>query len=60
MQIQTVQHFFQDLNLLAFYFENQVIKDLLVYAQALNGKIYFYRDDKDFEIDAIMELSTGQ
>ena len=60
LQIQNVQHFFQDLNLLGFYFENQVIKDLLVYAQALNGKLYFYRDDKGFEIDAIMELSTGQ
>ncbi len=42
------------------YFENQVIKDLKVYAQSINGKLYFYRDEKDFEIDAILELNDGR
>lgn len=31
----------------------------MVYATALNGQLYFYRDSNGFEIDAIMELSDG-
>ncbi|KFI92991.1 AAA domain protein [Bifidobacterium saguini DSM 23967] len=45
-------------------FENLVIRDLLVYASAWVGiehpKVYFYRDDKGLEADAIIELADGR
>ncbi len=36
------------------------MKDLLVYAEALDGELYYYKDEKDNEIDAIIELSNGK
>ncbi|NMM97392.1 ATP-binding protein [Bifidobacterium olomucense] len=45
-------------------FENLVIRDLLVYTSAWVGierpKVYFYRDDKGLEADAIIELADGR
>lgn len=45
-------------------FENLVIRDLMVYASAWVGidhpKVYFYRDDKGLEADAIIELEDGR
>ena len=49
----------QDFHTLGIYFENQVIKDLMIYAQAIDAQLYFYRDENGLEIDAIMELSDG-
>ena len=60
LKVKNVQHLYADLNTLGIYFENQVIKDLVVYANALNGNLYFYRDSNGFEIDAIMELDDGK
>ena len=60
LKIKNVDHLYTDLKTLGIYFENQVIKDLMVYATALNGQLYFYRDSNGFEIDAIMELSDGK
>ena len=57
--IKTKEKFIQDFNTLGIYFENQVIKDLLVYAQALDAQLYFYRDENNLEVDAIMELADG-
>ena len=48
-----------DLNTLGIYFENQVIKDLMDYAQILDGQLYFYRDAEGLEIDAILQLANG-
>ena len=36
-----------------------VIRDLLVYTQAIDAKLYFYRDGNSLEIDAIVEDSKG-
>ncbi|WP_081930338.1 ATP-binding protein [Bifidobacterium bohemicum] len=45
-------------------FENLVIRDLLVYTSAWigvdNPHVYFYRDDKGLEADAIIELADGR
>ena len=43
------------------YFENLVIRDLIVYAQALDAHLYFYHEHDKYgiEIDAILELSDG-
>ena len=46
--------------ILGYAFENQVIKDLSVYMQALGGKISFYRDENGLEVDAILEFKDGR
>lgn len=51
---------FNDMNTFGLFFENLVIRDLKVYAQANGGKLYFYRDINNFEIDAIIELNDGR
>ncbi|GHT15919.1 ATPase AAA [Bacteroidia bacterium] len=38
------------------FFESMAIRDLRVYADALDGKVYHYRDSSGLEIDAIVEL----
>ena len=45
-----------DLNTLGFLFESLVERDLRVYAESFNAKLYHYRDYRDREIDAVVEL----
>lgn len=58
--IDTVDKAIADPEILGYAFENQVIKDLSVYMQALGGKISFYRDENGLEVDAILELKDGR
>jgi len=48
-----------DLNWMGFLFESLVVRDLRVYAQALGGDIFHYRDNLGLEADAIIELPDG-
>lgn len=48
-----------DLNTLGFMFEGMCYRDLCVYAESLNGKVYQYRDGNGLEIDNIIELKNG-
>jgi len=50
---------FQDFNTFGLLFESMVIRDLRVYADSLNGNVYYYRDKQGVEVDAIIELSNG-
>ena len=36
------------------------VRDLRVYAEALNGKVYHYRDKSGLECDAVVHLRNGQ
>ena len=45
---------------LGFFFESLAIRDLRIYAQALGGDVYYYRDETGFEVDAIIELRNGK
>ena len=47
-----------DLNTFGFIFESLCIRDLEIYSQSNGGNITFYRDENDFEIDAILKLSN--
>ncbi|MDR1897295.1 MAG: DUF4143 domain-containing protein [Prevotellaceae bacterium] len=38
------------------FFESMAIRDLRIYADTLDGKVYHYRDSSGLEIDAIAEL----
>lgn len=50
----------QDLKTMGFLFETLCIRDLRVYAEALNGKVYHYRDKSGLECDAVIHLRNGQ
>ena len=49
-----------DLNTFGLLFESLVIRDLRVYAQANDGKVYHYRDKDGLEADAIVHLFGGR
>lgn len=48
-----------DLNTMGFFFESLCVRDLRVFADALNGKIYHYRDKSGLECDAVIHLRNG-
>lgn len=48
-----------DLNTFGLFFEALCIRDLRVYADALGGKVYHYRDASGLECDAVIHLRNG-
>ena len=50
----------KDLNTMGLLFETMAIRDLRVYADALGGKVYHYRDKNGLECDAIIHLRNGK
>lgn len=48
-----------DLNTFGLFFETMCVRDLRVYADALNGKVYHYRDKTGLECDAVVHLRNG-
>lgn len=48
-----------DLNTMGLVFENMCIRDLRIYAEALGGNVYHYRDSNDLECDAVIHLRNG-
>lgn len=55
----TPKKMLMDLNTFGFMFEALVERDLSIYAQALNGKLFHYQDYNNNEIDAVIELEDG-
>lgn len=49
-----------DLRTFGFMFESLCMRDLKIYTQNYGGDISFYRDEKDFEVDAILRTSSGK
>lgn len=50
----------RDLKLLGMLFENLCIRDLRIYSEILDGKIYHYRDSNGLECDAVIHLRNGK
>ena len=48
-----------DLNTFGLIFETLCIRDLRVYAESINGKVYHYKDASDMECDAVIHLRNG-
>lgn len=48
-----------DIKTFGFIFESLCIRDLRVYAEVNNGKVYHYRDSSDLECDAVIHLRNG-
>lgn len=49
-----------ELNTLGFFFENLVIRDLKIYADSFEGKVYHYRDKQNLECDAVISLEDDR
>lgn len=48
-----------DLNTFGLLFETMCIRDLRIYADALGGQVYHYRDKNGLECDAVIHLRNG-
>ena len=48
-----------DLKAMGIFFETLCIRDLRVYADALDGMVYHYRDKNGLECDAVLHLRNG-
>lgn len=49
-----------DLNTFGLIFETLCMRDLRIYAEALNGNVYHYRDKDGLECDAVVHLRDGR
>ena len=49
-----------DLKTFGFLFETLCVRDLRVYAEALNGDVFHYRDKNGLECDAVIHLKNGK
>lgn len=49
-----------DLRTFGFFFETLCVRDLRVYAQALDGEVRHYRDKNGLECDAVIHLRNGK
>ncbi len=49
-----------DLNTMRLLFETLCVRDLRVYAEAIDGKVYHYRDKNNLECDAVIHLRNGK
>ena len=53
------QDLMNDLNTFGLLLETLAVRDLRVYAESLNGKVYHYRDKNNLECDAVVHLRNG-
>lgn len=49
----------KDLNTMGLLFETMCVRDLRIYAESLDGKVYHYRDKSGLECDAVVHLRNG-
>lgn len=53
------QDLIDDLKTFGFLFETLCVRDLRVFADALNGEVFHYRDKDGLECDAVVHLRNG-
>jgi len=49
-----------DLNTMGLFFETLCVRDIRVYAEAIDGSVYHYRDKSGLECDAVVHLRNGR
>lgn len=54
------QDLIADLNTFGLLFETMCIRDLRIFADALNGNVYHFRDKTGLECDAVIHLRNGK
>ncbi len=53
-------HLLDDFELFGLLFESMAIRDLRVYAQAMDARVAHYRDNTGLEVDAIIDAGPGR
>lgn len=53
------QDLINDLNTFGLLFETLCVRDLRVFAEALDGKVFHYRDKSELECDTVVHLRNG-
>ena len=56
----TPERLLHDLEFMGFLFESMVIRDLRIYAQAADARVFHYREQDGLEVDAIVEAADGR
>jgi predicted AAA+ superfamily ATPase len=56
----TPEQILRDIRLFGLIFESLVVRDLRIYAQAADAKVFHYRDSGGLEVDAIVEGLGGR
>lgn len=54
------EYFNNDLDVFGHAFENLILRDLLVFAEAHDARVMHYRDDTGLEADAVYQLGDGR
>ena len=49
-----------DLSTMGLFFESMCVRDLRIFADALDGNVYHYRDKNELECDAVIHLRNGK
>lgn len=55
----TPSSLFKDMNYFGFLFESLAIRDLKIYSDSIDAKIYHYRDKRGLEADAVIVYKNG-
>lgn len=55
----TPEDLVRDLNSMGLFFESMVVRDLRIYAQALDGAVEHYQDSGGLEVDAIVTAGSA-
>lgn len=55
----SAERLLQDFNTFGYLFESLCIRDLRIYADALGGSVFHYKDKSELEADAIVVLRDG-
>ena len=53
------QDLINDLKTFGFFFEDMAVRDLRVYAEAMDGKLYHYKDRSGLECDIVLHRRNG-
>lgn len=48
----------RDLNFMGLLFESLAVRDLRIYAQAIDGEVAYYQDSSGLEVDAIVKVGS--
>lgn len=56
----TPGHLLRDFEWFGFLFESMVVRDLRVYAQAMDAEVFHYRDETNLEVDAIVDAGPDR
>ena len=56
----TPSRLLEDFNYFGFLFESSCDRDLRIYAEAIDGQVFHYRDGSGLEADAVIALNDGR